>query len=326
MSEPARREPAKTVENSEESFGVSTDDKLLIFIHALLALLAPLLIFALVGCSADDRGIPVDLGPEVPREKIGGAINDMLHDASPVDTKLGAFVQFAQSQAIAGGQLFNIVSDTGHTVINCLATADARYYEIVETKFTYKTGGGYEKLTRQLPMVGLRVPTALAAQTPSVIRAPITMEKAAELYARAKNASETPNDSKVTFHRLRSSESEGAPPLAVQRQPNCLNIPNCRVRYRTLWFEMVAWEGKEATPLLIQLVSSPDIPQVAGYKMSPVDDFIPGLVKSCLTQMVPVGDDGAKTMLTECQDVVNFRFKARPEDLPPNASPECPAL
>ena len=43
--------------------------------------------------------------------------------------------------------------------------------------------------------------------------------------------------------------------------------------------------------------------------MNPIWNYIPGLMRSCITRMVPIGSNGDnRTLLSQCKQVVNFAY------------------
>ena len=48
---------------------------------------------------------------------------------------------------------------------------------------------------------------------------------------------------------------------------------------------------------------SVDAPLLSGYRMTPIFNFYPGLIRSCISLMIAVGDKGAETLLTECNKI-----------------------
>jgi hypothetical protein len=115
--------------------------------------------------------------------------------------------------------------------------------------------------------------------------------------------------STASFHRLTSTETMDPPPGDVATQPNCLGVPNCKMHVYHIGFDQLitAVDGThDRVHFALDLTT--DVPMLAGYKVSPLFDYFPGLIKSCVSLLVPVGDTGAKVLLTECNKLENFRY------------------
>lgn len=285
----------------------TAQDWALMLTHILLALMAPVLLFSLASCRSNDMGEPVDYGPPVQWSAIGDALVASIADSDPVNTKLGAFVHFATTQTIAGGQVTTVISDTGQTLVKKeRLDTETEVFTIVQHKITY-TQDQPQKVSTQieLPFYSPESVSPLMAVEPF-------LRKLASDQVSAKSEAQSP----VTFHRLITENYEGPPPYAIQQAPDCLGIPNCRIRYRKVSFDQVLWDDPMGDRIHFDIVVSPDVPQIAGLNMSPLfysDDiglsYFPGLVKSCMTFMTPIGDGKSRTLFTECQEVVNFRFE-----------------
>jgi hypothetical protein len=125
----------------------------------------------------------------------------------------------------------------------------------------------------------------------------------------------TPDDQiggpiKVTFHGLKVWEDNGPPPAAVKAQAGCLGIPGCSLTYRHVAFDIVFWRDPQGERTHIELTTSPQVPQVIGFEMFALIPYIPGLMKSCVTQLILVsgGRTTTKTLVTECQQVDDFLY------------------
>lgn len=121
--------------------------------------------------------------------------------------------------------------------------------------------------------------------------------------------SPSPTPPSATFHRLRTWQDSGPPPESVRMQANCGDVPNCTLRYRHVVFDIVTWDLPGGNLIHMELIASPDVPQTFGLNMNPIFPYLPGLMRTCYTRMVPIGTDGhSKTLVSDCNDVVNFTF------------------
>lgn len=267
------------------------------------------LFLALASCDLDDGPVAPDYGPEVSVEEIYRAIENLYRDSDPLQTKVGAFVHFRTTDTIAGGQLIFHAADTGHTVVRRVESECITTFHIVEKRYTHKQDGTSDLLTRELELPFQTSSSGSCASTDAVTpKALPTLKLTSDEPVR------------VTFHYLREWETRGPAPEAVrarpQGNPNCLGIPNCELTYRHVSFDLVYWDSPHGSLTRLEYVTSPDIPQISGFNMAPIFFYIPGLFKSCLTQMMPLGDGDLETLVTECQEVVDFTYEAEPNPTP----------
>ena len=99
----------------------------------------------------------------------------------------------------------------------------------------------------------------------------------------------------TTYHNLNVSASSVSPPAAVQKQPNCGDVANCKINLHKVSFDMLVWSDP-ITPDKIhrEFALSADVPYFAN------------VMSECDSLLVPVGN--LKTLVTLCSDVINFRF------------------
>jgi hypothetical protein len=83
--------------------------------------------------------------------------------------------------------------------------------------------------------------------------------------------------------------------------------------YHTVAFDQVIWSNPTGERIRFEFVVSPEVPQTSGFNMSLLFPWYPGLMRSCVTLMVAIGgeESNAKTLLTECQNVFDFRLESR---------------
>jgi hypothetical protein len=298
------------------------EDRLLFLIHAFLALLAPFLIFALTGCDLKIEGEPVDYGAVVPFSEISDAINEGVKDIDPSLTKKGAFVHYSTKQYLAAGKVVNVLSDTGLTVTERTEAAQGVELTLIEKRFTYGAPG--EPMKEQAREFTLEFTNESASKA-----APQTLQQSLQQSLQSLLSHEpgqspglspslspvkaTSEGARVTFHNLATGTVQLAAPKAVQAQPNCLGLPNCQVTLHNVSFDQVTWLTEGPQRIHFDFYVSPNVPQISGFNMSPVLPFYPGLYKSCITLMVSIGDGRSKTLLSECQEVENFRLESPPQ-------------
>lgn len=295
----------------------SVEEKLLALIHLLLALLAPFFILALTGCKSQDTGESVDYGPEATGTEINNALYEPLANVDPLAIKVGAFIHYSTTQSLAGGQVTNLLSDTGQTVVERQEDDTGVVYTIVQHKLAYGNNSQPEKTSTEFTIgfdksSGSSIASVQSAlnQDPLALLeqgVPALLEKltASSLTPEIRQMSEP-----ITYHRLVTSVSEEPPPEMVQNQAGCLGIPNCRIKVHHVEFDQVIWASGGPERIHFDLAMSPDVPMLAGLHMTNLFEYYPGLLKSCITLMVPVGDGQSKTLLTECNQVENFRFES----------------
>lgn len=301
----------------------------LALIHLLLALMAPLLIMALTGCKSNDTGETVSFGPEVANDALNEALIAPILETDPLTMKVGQFIHFSTSQQLAGGAVNTLLADTGQTVIDSVETAADITFTIVQHTLVYNNDQaqktsvefkfGFEKPDTQsssASSAGLNAFGVAGGQLSPLAAlqaglAKYDMNGKATTFSSVVQAAE-----RVTFHDLKTSTTVEKPPVAVQNESNCLGIPSCQIKVHRVSFDQVFWSGDKGERIHFDLAMSPDVPVLAGMKMSPLFEYYPGLIKSCVTLMVPVGDGRSKTLLTECNQLENFRFEAAPQQKP----------
>ena len=281
-----------------------------------IALLAPLLILALASCDDGAQGLKVDYGAEVPITEIQKAIVAGVRGIDPSATELGAAVQYTTTQYIAGGQVVNLLGATVLVVIEREEIAASAPNPAMvrlrfrESKTDFGTRPGESSNTIEREFIEVFEKASLAPSYAVEAKgAPIALsDPAVSTMARAFASEGT----KVTFHKLSSSSSTGLPPVPVTEKANCRDVPNCTMTYNKVSFDQVAWRADGPEKIHFDFVVSPDVPQISGFNMSPLFPYYQGLVKSCVTLLVKVGEGHDKTLLMECQQVQDFLYRQTP--------------
>lgn len=301
-------------------------DWLFRILHGLLALMIPLLLLFLTGCPSSSTGESINYGPEVSDEAIDDAVIEAIMDADASRIKVGAFVHFASRQILAGGKVNNVVADTGQTIIAKEVEAESINYRIVENKVTYGYEDGPRKVSTEFLLsvaTGLIEPAV--NESTVLTRAFGAKSKAGQgsflktlslerLLSQLSEQSIHPElrtlTTTRTYHGLKTKTYDGPPPARVREQPNCLGIPECKMTYRQIDFDEVYWTDGKSERVHYEFVISPQAPPTSGYNFGLRYPFVPGLIRACVTLMVRVGEGESRTLLTQCQDVENFRFEA----------------
>lgn len=311
-----RTPPLQVRRSRARAIAIPQEDRVLALIHLLLALLAPLLIMALTGCRSNENGEPVDYGPEAAAVDINEALFRPLEGVNPLAIKVGAYVQFTTTQKLAGGQVMNRLSDTGMKVIDREEDDSAVIYRIRQDKATYGNDNKTDIVSTDFPFgISKDNGTSNASVQSALVVAPLELlEQSVPALLKSLDVASSTKvrqaATRVTYHRLVTSERDEPPPSEVQAQPGCLGIPNCKIKVHHIEFDQVAWGGSEPERVHFELTMSPDVPMLAGLYMSPLFEYYPGLLKSCVTLMVAIGDGSSKTLLTECNEVEFFRFES----------------
>lgn len=298
-----------------------------------------ILFFMTVSCEPSRNGETVNYGPEASNAELNKALVGPMQDLNLDSLSVGQFVHFSTTDILAGGQVNQVESDTGQTIVAREEMTDVTQLSVVQNKYVYGNSAP-EKASTEFQLNIARADPA-PAQSPSPSQAPspspapaaplianrlewlrnspnagealrrnlqsFTVSKLNEIRARAAlqpMATNTP----ATIHRLRTWEAMEAAPALVKAQPGCLGIPNCQIRVRHVQFDQVTWDKPEGSRVEFDLAMSPDVPLISGYKMTPIFEYYPGLIKSCLTLMIEVGSKGSETLLTQCSVTENFAF------------------
>jgi hypothetical protein len=274
-------------------------------------LAASIITFGLaIGCNTGSRsGVPVDFGPQTDAKSITTAVAKTVRDTDPTLVKVGAFGRFLTNDIIGGGTLVLTVANTSQEVTARNIANNVLTLQVMEKITEYHGNSNTpQKVTRSFQL-NWQLPSQT---TPEVlgndpITAPTALEKALHQYSSTKTtASASPG---ATYHRLIQWEDTGPAPANVASQPNCLGLPKCQMRLRHVNFDIVVWDTPQGNRIHVELTVSPDVPQTIGFNMNPIWEYIPGLVRSCITRLVSIGTDGRNsTLISECKDVINFAF------------------
>lgn len=307
--------------------------------RCLAAAAAAVLTIAFIGCDRGEmNGEPVDYGPAQDPKAISVEVANLVRDSDPSQTKVGAFGRFLTTDNIGGGTLVQISANTSQEVISRTVKDNVLNMQIAENVTEYHSNSTTPQKLSRIFQFNFALPTPTATPTPSPAPAmPLSASAAQQIadtdiqqglhafFVRTGDARAAAANANVTFHGLRAWEDSGPPPERVRSAPNCLGIPQCQIRLRHVVFDIVSWEIPEGNRVHIELVTSPDVPQTIGLNMSPIRDiwqYIPGLMKTCISFMVAVGTDGRnKTLITECKEVVNFAYDASQFVDPDQATP-----
>ncbi len=279
------------------------------WIHAGLALFAPLLALALASCKESVKAAP-SFGPEVDPAEIEAALTRPMESVDPGAMKVGEFVHFAETQAINNRtETEAILSDTGQTVVGKEETADRIVYTVIQNKITY-SGNESRKASTELRMevgklgaAGGSGPAPTGLSMVEHARHVISGTDAPLKAMAAVFAAE--NERRITYHNLRVSLETVAPPALVSSQPDCLGIPNCKIRLHRVAFDQVAWaSAADAERVAFEFAMSPDVPYLAT------------LMDKCATTLVPINSEkpaqSAMVLVRQCSPVLNFRWEQEP--------------
>lgn len=325
--------------NEYVGLGLGFDMK---FENRFLGLITFFAVFLTIGCENEYAGEKVNYGPAVTENEVISAVYDhLISGTQPANTKAGAFVHFASTENIAGGTLNILLADTGQTTISREESSTQVTFNIVEKTVAYHPNSPTpEKVTRNFELTFDKPKVASAvvgvnefigvqlfrptSETLGIVATEFARRaaKTAGSIGKAETPTPSPNpsaspaptaapaNSGTTFHRLKTWTSEGPPPEAVRAQPDCGGVPQCKLRFRHVVFDIVTWDIPGGNLIHMELVASPDVPQTFGLNMNPIFPYLPGLLRSCYTRLVSTSPDGGglKTLLTDCNDAVNFTF------------------
>lgn len=262
---------------------------------------------ALPGCM-DSEGLPVDYGPAVSESSVVSAILSGVEGIDPAATQKGAAVQYTTTQSLAGGQVVTLVSVTTLSVTNReelptrAGQAMSVALTVVESKIVKASTPGEKnsEMDREFRLV-FKKGTPLDAYAVEGTMAPLALSRPALTTLAAGS---------VSYHHLSTSKRVDNPPLPVAKRTDCRNVPQCRMTYNSVSFDQVRLQGEKPEKIHFDFVVSPDVPQISGFNMSPLFTYHQGLVKSCVTMLVKVGETRDRILLMECQEVQDFRFQS----------------
>ena len=281
--------------------------------------------FFIFGCQGDE-GDPVDYGPAIPQSSVDNALNAPLANVDPLKIQLGQFTDILQSQIIEG-EAYQTTGEVGSTVVARDDQPTQVVFTILEKTVSYSDN---KVISRELTRIAQKntatQPDPTSSPTPSPTPATgVTMIQAKSSNQRlsshwtydvfSQNRSNPFVNSMIlfinkyltildtapaptpatTFHNLVVSTASVAPPLSVQQQPNCGDVPKCKISVSKISFDMLVWNNPAAPDKIHREFSiSGDVP------------FFANVMSECDSLLVPVGT--LKSLVTLCSDVTNFRF------------------
>lgn len=292
-------------------------------------LVAALIATSLTACERKN-GDPATLEAEVSPADVQRALAEPLRTMDASTMQKGAFAHWQDTQTLAASVTVAL-ADTGQTIDDRDDASEPDYvlYNIVERKFTYSGSETREVTTERdaaaakpRPPASPRAPLAsslasslaLAWSSPLArpLRLPATVETieavalgrggstpfgltssgfAALAFAPAASAS---GFGRVSYHGLKTSRTQAAPPELVRKRPNCGGLPGCSLTLHRIEFDQALWQNGRPDKTHFVFEMSPDVP------------FLASLMNRCVTALVPVGQ--TKTLLTQCSPVLDFRF------------------
>lgn len=281
------------------------------------------------GCQGDE-GDPVNYGPAIPQSSVDNALNAPLANVDPLKIQLGQFTDILQSQIIEG-EAYQTTGEVGSTVVARDDQPTQVVFTILEKTVNYSDN---KVISRELTRIAQKntatQPDPGSSPTPSPTPSPKPATGASMTQAKTSNQrlnshwtydffSQNPSNPFVnsmilfinkyltpfdttpapapatTFHNLNVSVASVAPPLAVQQQPGCGGVPNCKISVSKISFDMLVWNDP-ATPDKIH----------REFSISGEVPFFANVMSECDSLLVPVGT--LKSLVTLCSDVTNFRF------------------
>ncbi len=296
----------------------------LMVVHLVLVLLIPFLFTQMGGCQGEKETMPLNLGPEIAAEEVDHAIASPLAGTDPTSIRLGEGFVVSETQELGVGAGYAILSDTAQTVVERQEDPSEIFLTVVEHKQKY-VNGEVQKTSTEIPY---RIEKGSSAQgltemspsskpaaevTESARLRPeieqMMRERSAPAFLssiRARNvASEAikaqsgvsaSSETKVTYHNLRTSVAQEAPPVLVQQQDACAGTPNCKITVHRISFDMVFWENGKPDRVRWDLAMSPDAPYLAG------------MMNKCVTGLAHLSGNQGDILVRQCVPVVNFRY------------------
>lgn len=306
----------------------------LMIIHLVLVLLLPFMFTQMGGCQGEKDTLPLNLGPEVTATALDDAITKPLATTNPTSIQLGEAFVVSETQELGAGTSYAVLSDTVQSVIERTENTAEILLTVIETKQKY-VNGDVQKTSTEIPyriekapppspvsvVAKADAPTPIDAtsklrpevlemlheRTPlgvlSVIRkreiASVAAKDAAKDVADAQSGVQTLSD-RVTYHGLKVSVGKESPPELVQKAPNCLGIPDCKLTVHRVSFDMVFWKADKPDRVHWDLVMSPDAPYLAA------------MLNKCVTGLAKLGGNQGDILVRQCLPVVNFRYVQQP--------------
>lgn len=97
-----------------------------------------------------------------------------------------------------------------------------------------------------------------------------------------------------TYHNLTVTTSATPAPDKVKQQPDCLGIPDCRLKTVEIRFDQISWESPVKKRKHLWIIS-PDVP------------YLGVMTTICVTGQLH-SNGGYNPVLTQCSTLENFRF------------------
>ncbi|HVK61431.1 MAG TPA: hypothetical protein VM432_07770 [Bdellovibrionales bacterium] len=259
-----------------------------------------LIILALSGCLARENPEPVDYGPEVDVTEILEALNGPTADMSPTTIKLDEFRAYGVTRSVGMGSK-TLIQAVGETVGTMNVTANYVEVGLLVQTFDYdELGKPHESRQEGVPYCydvvpgGCRMPASSMTLAHARIQ---ELENAKDqVAALSGHLTTSASGEKVTYHRFKKWTETVDAPKAVQEQPNCGGIPDCKIKKYWLRFDEVRWKanGEKKSAMSFRVATSPDVP------------FTSKMLTKCIALMVKVSDAGQSVFYEECSDTFNF--------------------
>lgn len=270
-------------------------ERLLVIMHALLALMFPFLILALTGCIKGADSTSVDFGPEEKVSDIAEALSKPTENMNALNIQVGEYFGIEETQELAGGASASIIRDTGAVITAKTEDPNKVVFTGIIQEATYENDGTVSKVSREGNLLCVsKVAGACGEETSSSNVTPKMLAAAApeKILSQSVKTSAT----KQTYHRLTNTVEKVSPPARVRAQTNCLGIPNCQITIHRIGFDQVYWEDEKPTRVHIEAILSSDVP------------YLSRNLSTCYTAVANVDSSAGGVLVKQCTNVFDFRF------------------
>ncbi len=260
-------------------------------VHAILALAVPAVIALVVGCLREPEVGPPELGPQASEEEVERVISKALYGIDPWKSFLGQQVIYDFNARVEASDQVQPLLRLTQTIMRREQLNDPPRLKIITEnhEVDLRTGEFLDRSESE----PVEYPGS-SAQALNIMSNSWTINGLQSMSG-LKPAAESRPVKKVSYHNLRESSGEMAPPSLVIAKPNCGDVPGCKLRYYKVEYDEARWYSD--TDFSVQrwlFTISRDAP------------FIAYIIERCLGSIVAY--DGRRVYIRQCQFARDFSY------------------
>lgn len=263
-------------------------------LHFLMALSLPLILSALLSC-IKAKEEPADLGPQVLDTEIDMALNRAIKGRSIAGTALNQYTTYATTRRFENEETVLNLGDS-HVKVTAKKESTASWDFTLEIRQTERLDDGTFDIKNTEST--LEVP-----KNPTVTN---LIALTQQMQVRSKDAFAMAEPIRVTYHRLRETNTEIDPPPAVKNRAGCGGLSPCKLPIRYVQYDLVKWYSEaEFRKFAIDLGFSLSTPYLPFGPRTSTDQYNGLLVVNCAGTQVTIPD--RTVFLRDCVSIEDFQ-------------------